>query len=118
MRPTPAAGLDRDPLFVALTSQWKGRPLQPDGIGYIVENRGRMVGVDVRAHGLRHTSITTALDETNGDIPRVQAHSRHRSIAIVAAYDDRRGAEDTAREIAGKLDAVFTGNVTRDREDA
>jgi integrase/recombinase XerC len=44
----------------------------------------------VRPHGLRHASITRALDLTNGDIRRVMRFSRHRDPKTVMRYDDCR----------------------------
>jgi integrase/recombinase XerC len=40
---------------------------------------GERVGVVVRPHGLRHASVTDALDCTNGNIRVVQRFSRHRN---------------------------------------
>jgi site-specific recombinase XerC len=57
----------------------------------------------VRPHGLRHASITRALDLTNGDIRKVQRFSRHRDPKTVIMYDDSR--KDLAGEVSRMLGA-------------
>jgi integrase len=56
----------------------------------------------VRPHGLRHATITAALDETNGNVRSVAAFSRHADVRTVSFYDDKR--KDGAGEIAATLD--------------
>jgi len=51
-----------------------------------------------RPHGLRHSSITAALDLTGGNVRDVMKHSRHRDLGTVCIYDDRR--EDTGGKVA------------------
>jgi integrase len=41
-------------------------------------------------HGLRHTAITTGLDETNGNTRAVRSFSRHAKDETVGIYDDER----------------------------
>jgi integrase/recombinase XerC len=41
---------------------------------------------------LRHSSVTQALNATNGDVRRVQRFSRHRDIRTLMLYDDNRQA--------------------------
>lgn len=55
----------------------------------------------VRPHGIRHTSISCALDATFGDIRRTQAFSRHAKPATVLRYDDSR--RDFFGEVAGTV---------------
>jgi integrase/recombinase XerC len=55
----------------------------------------------LRPHGIRHQSITQALDATNGDVRRVQKFARHLSTATTIRYDDAR--RDLAGEVARLL---------------
>jgi site-specific recombinase XerC len=55
----------------------------------------------VRPHGLRHASITRALDLTNGDIRKVQRFGRHASPVTTMKYDDDR--KDLAGEVSRML---------------
>jgi integrase/recombinase XerC len=55
---------------------------------------------EVRAHGLRHSAVTEALD-AGWDVRDVKAFSRHSKIDTVLIYDDRR--KDVGGEIARSL---------------
>jgi site-specific recombinase XerC len=55
----------------------------------------------VRPHGLRHASITRALDLTNGDIRKVQKFARHADPKTTMRYDDSR--KDLAGEVSRML---------------
>lgn len=68
----------------------------------ILRQVSEAVGLErvVRPHGLRHRSITAALDATNGDVRKVASFSRHVNIQHVLRYDDARrnfGAEITRK---------------------
>jgi integrase/recombinase XerC len=54
-------------------------------------------------HRVRHSSITTALDHTNGNYRKVQNLSRHASIDTIQKYDDNRQRQKQQREISGVL---------------
>ncbi len=41
-------------------------------------------------HQIRHSSITAALDATDGNIRKVQKLSRHANINTLMTYDDNR----------------------------
>ncbi|MHB0970204.1 MAG: tyrosine-type recombinase/integrase [Thermoanaerobaculia bacterium] len=69
-----------------------------NGLYRIVRRLGRDIGRRVRPHGLRHASITAALELTSGDVRSVARFSSHRSIQTVLIYDDAR--QDAAGEIA------------------
>lgn len=78
--------------------------LTGDGVALIVRALGRRAGLKarVRPHGLRHASITQALD-LGRDVRDVAKFSRHRNIQTVLIYDDRRKdvGGDIARQLAG-----------------
>ena len=57
----------------------------------ITKEYGEKAGVErSHPHGLRHLSITQALNQTNGDLRAVQQFSRHQSVQNLRAYDDCR----------------------------
>ena len=79
-----------------------------------VAKRARLTR-DVRADGLRHCAITTALD-TGWDVRDVKAFSRHSKIDTVLIYDDRRadiGGDITAPSAA----AAPLANARRERRE-
>lgn len=41
-------------------------------------------------HRVRHSSITAALDATNGDVRTVQQLSGHADLNVIRRYDDNR----------------------------
>jgi integrase/recombinase XerC len=41
-------------------------------------------------HRIRHSSITTALDKSDGDVRKVQKLSRHKNLNTLMIYDDNR----------------------------
>jgi integrase len=61
----------------------------------------RRLGEIIRPHGLRHTAITAALDETNGNVRAAREFSGHASIEVLMRYDDNR--KDIDGEVAGKV---------------
>jgi len=88
-------------LFVN-TSRFKpGRRLTGRGLCRVVQSLGDLAGVRARPHGLRHASITAALDTSNGDVRAAQAHARHANPQTTMKYDDNR--QDLAGKIAAKL---------------
>lgn len=95
----PAPG----PLFVRLDrgATSPGR-LTGEGVRLVVKGLSRAAGLPraVRPHGLRHASITQALDLTGGNVRDVAKFSRHRDVRTLMIYDDRRtdvGGEITCR---------------------
>ncbi len=55
-----------------------------------------------RPHGVRHASITKALDKTKGDVRTVMRFSRHRDLNTLMIYDDNR--RDGAKKISEALE--------------
>ena len=94
-------GPDAGPLFVTHANPFKGRGLSSEAVRQMVTRRAKQAGIDnVRAHALRHTGITTALERTRGNISAVARFSRHATIETVKRYDDDR------RDVAGELAAL------------
>ena len=56
-----------------------------------------------RPHGIRHTSITQALDLFDGNARIVQRFSRHASVETLMLYDDER------TDLAGKVSQAVSG---------
>jgi len=55
-------------------------------------------------HRIRHSSITAALDATDGNIRKVQKLSRHKNINTVMIYDDNRcNHQEEVSQILGDL---------------
>ncbi len=99
-------GAEPGPLFTNLDCTGKGaadRRLSGQGLWTVIRALGRAAGIEVRPHGLRHASITAALDLTRGDVRAVQKHSRHSSVAVLMRYDDNRA--DMAGTVAAMVAA-------------
>lgn len=92
-----------DPLFINLCKGRNNR-LTGSGIYLIIKTIGNKVGVDVTPHKIRHTSITEALELTNGDLRNVMKFSRHSNMATLQHYDDNRLVPETT--IAKKLSEI------------
>jgi integrase/recombinase XerC len=79
-----------DPLFIALDNHGYGSRLSGRSID---RNVVKKFGVETKVlspHKVRHSTITAALDRTNGDVRKVQKFSRHRKIDTLLIYDDNR----------------------------
>lgn len=98
-----ARGVASGPLFVPLdlsSLNDKNRRLTGTGLWHIIKSLGRVAGLDVRPHGLRHSAITSALDATGGNIRAVQKFSRHVDVRTLEVYDDNR------EDLGGKVAAI------------
>jgi integrase/recombinase XerC len=94
-------------LFVNTARFRPGRRITGDGLYRVIRRLGDLAGVRARPHGLRHASITAALDTSNGDVRAAQAHARHANPQTTMRYDDNR--LDLAGKIAGGLAAALGG---------
>lgn len=94
---------DEPALFIGLSKTGGGRRITGRGVHYVISGIGNDAGLKTRPHGLRHASITTALDVNNGDVRAAQQHARHASPETTMRYDDNR------RDLAGKI-AVSVAN--------
>ncbi len=81
-----------DPLFIALDYSCKGHRLTGDGIYKLVRRYCHRAGIEkiMSPHRIRHSSLTAALDKTNGDVRAVQKLSRHKNLNTLMIYDDNR----------------------------
>lgn len=92
---------DVEAVFVSLSGPEHGQRITGRGLYYVIAALGRSVGIKTRPHGLRHASITAALDANNGDVRAVQQHARHSKPETTMRYDDNR--KDLAGRIAASL---------------
>jgi integrase/recombinase XerC len=95
------------PLFIAVDNANYGRRLSGNGIYTIVERLCIEAGISKKMspHRIRHSSITAALDATDGNIRKVQKLSRHVNINTVMTYDDNRSNHQ--EEISQLLDDLI-----------
>lgn len=92
-------GSEPGPLFTNLDRAGKGSRLTGRSVGRIVAQLGERNGTTtVRPQGLRHSAITHALDQTNGNMRAARKFSRHVKIETLGVYDDNR--EDIGGELA------------------
>jgi integrase/recombinase XerC len=93
-------------LFVNITRNGaRGRRITGAGLRHVIVTLGQAVGLKTRPHGLRHASITAALDANTGDVRAVQRHARHASPDTTIKYDDNR--RDLAGNVAASLATII-----------
>lgn len=96
-----------DPLFIALDNCSYGKRLTGQAIYNLVRKTSSLAGIEkiMSPHRCRHSSITQALEATNGDVRRVQKFSRHSKLETLMLYDDNR--TNHQGEITEILDALL-----------
>jgi integrase/recombinase XerC len=96
---TPSA-----PLFCAIHKGYWGNRLHTHSIYKLVQKYANLAGIDkvMSPHRIRHSSITEALNLTNGDVRKVQKLSRHSNLNTLMIYDDNR--QNLQGEVTGMLD--------------
>jgi len=94
------------PLFVSVSNYQKGNRLTGSALYCLVAQVAQAAGIKkmMSPHRMRHTSITAALEATGGAVDRVQQLSRHKNVATVMLYNDRR--KDSQGEVTGLLSAM------------
>lgn len=95
-----------DPLFIALDNAHGGHRLTGEAIAYLVKQAAKAAGINKKMspHRMRHSSITAALEATNGNVSKVQKLSRHAKIETLMIYEDRR--ENQQKEVTELLSAL------------
>jgi integrase/recombinase XerC len=94
------------PLFTALHKSYYGHRLITNTIWKLVGKYAKKAGITkpMSPHRIRHSSITAALDATNGDVRAVQKLSRHSNLNTLMLYDDnRRGEQGRITETLDRL---------------
>lgn len=96
-----------DPLFCAVHKGYWGNRLHTHSIYKLVQKYAKLAGIDkvMSPHRIRHSSITEALNLTNGDVRKVQKLSRHSNINTLMIYDDNR--QNLQGEVTEMLDDLF-----------
>ena len=95
------------PLFCAVHKGYWGNRLHPHSIYKLVRKYAITAGIDkvMSPHRIRHSSITEALNLTNGDVRKVQKLSRHSNLNTLMIYDDNR--QNLQGEVTEMLDDLF-----------
>ncbi len=80
------------PMFVSFDPVTPGHRLTGTAIYKIVQAYAVRAGISKKLspHRIRHSSVTAALEATNGDVRRVQKLSRHVNLNTLTVYDDNR----------------------------
>ena len=96
----------RQPLFTSTHKGYWGERLSTTSIYKIVRDSAHRAGVEkvISPHRIRHSSITTALDKTDGNVRKVQKLSRHAKFETLMIYDDNRA--NAQKEITEVLDGL------------
>ena len=94
------------PLFIALDRAHYGSPLTGGGVYGIVSAIAKLAGITkvFSPHRIRHSIITAVLDETGGNVAKVQKLSRHKNVGTLLIYNDNRSNDQKEMsDIASKL---------------
>lgn len=97
---------ENSPLFINLDPANKGTRLSTTSIYAVVNRAAKDAGIPkhMSPHRVRHSSITAALDATDGNVREVQRLSRHKNLETLTRYDDnRQGHQRKVSEILSKL---------------
>jgi len=93
-------------MFIATNGRHRGHRLTGETVRVIVAKTAEDAGISkqMSPHRIRHSSITAALEATNGDVVKVQKLSRHSKVDTVMIYNDRRdGLQAEISNILSKL---------------
>lgn len=93
-------------LFCSVNAGYRDGRLCTQAIYDIVKSRCQSAGITkaMSPHRIRHSSITAALEATNGDVRRVQKLSRHSSLNTLLIYDDARKCHQ--KQVTDLLDSL------------
>ena len=90
---------DAQYVFCSLSAKPKGQiQLHPDSLNRIIKNYGKLAGVSLSAHSLRHTCCTLSM-EGGSTVQQAQAHLRHADLSTTMRYfEDRNHLSDNASD--------------------
>jgi integrase/recombinase XerC len=96
-----------DPLFSAIHKSYWGNRLHNHSVYKLVQKYAKIAGIEkvMSPHRIRHSSITEALNLTNGDVRKVQKLSRHSNLNTLMIYDDNRAS--LQGEVTSMLDDLL-----------
>ncbi len=96
------------PLFTAVDHAHFGHRLTGSALYNVVKEAAEKAGVSKRLspHRCRHSSITAALDATNGNVREVKKLSRHARTDTLLIYDDNRvnAQQNVTNLLSGLMD--------------
>ena len=98
-------GSEPGPLFTSLDNRSRGHRLSGHGIRHVVRTVSAKAGCPCTPHALRHSSITTGLDRTNGNLRAVAKFAGHANIQTTTRYDDNR------QDLAGRISKLVAAAV-------
>src|SRR5690625_4985715 len=92
-------------LFATTDRRTAGSRMSGEALRRLVRNIAIQAGIKkpLSPHKIRHSAITIALDQTNGDVRAVQKLSRHNKIDTLLIYDDNRQNQQ------GKVTELLSG---------
>jgi integrase len=88
----------------------KGR-LETRSVLRIVRELGEQIGLHLWCHGLRHSGITIAVEQSTAlglSLDKVRAFSRHRGISTLLTYIDDRDHDRNQRSVADLVASTLT----------
>lgn len=105
-------GSQAGPLFQTRGQRGKARDgrLETRSVLRIVRVLGQRVGLHVWCHGLRHTAITTAIEQgqrAGVGLDQIRHFSRHRALATMLIYRDEHDRAATQRTLADVVAATL-----------
>lgn len=95
-----------DPLFTSFSRAYPGHRLNASSVDRMVSTKAKQAGIKKRIspHRLRHSSITSFLDASGGNVRAAQRLSRHTNLNTLQVYDDnRQDLQGEASEILASL---------------
>jgi integrase/recombinase XerC len=99
-------GQVNEPIFIALDARSYGHRLSGRSVARVVDWVATDAGVTkhLSPHRIRHSSITTFLDASGGDVRTAQRLSRHSRLDTLMIYDDnRKGLQGKASNVLANL---------------
>lgn len=111
-----ARGRRPGPLFTSFDPSGKGGNaghMAVSSIGRIVCSLGAEIGITLWPNALRHSSITTAIDLTGGNLARVMGFTRHKTPEGPLNYDDKAGQRKDAGDVADLVDDGLNENAEK-----
>jgi integrase/recombinase XerC len=92
-----------DPMFTVLAYHNNGKRLTGEAIRRLVDGLCKQAGIakKMSPHRVRHSAITTVLDQNNGNYRATQRFSRHAQVQTVLKYDDNR--QNLQKQMSDKI---------------
>jgi integrase/recombinase XerC len=106
-------GTARGPLFLTRSGRISAtgeHRLQTRSVLRIVRKLGQRTGLHVWCHGLRHTAITTAIEQGQKagiGLDQIRHFSRHRTLATMLIYRDEHDREAVQKTLADVVAATL-----------